>query len=153
MSDVIKVHEVYPYLHVHSAAEAIDFYARAFGAQELFRLTEPGGRIGHAEIKIGHTTLMLADEYPEYGFRGPKALGGTSISMHLHVDNVDALMRQATEAGATVVRELKDEFYGERSGRVRDPFGHEWLLGQHIESVTPEEMQRRFTAMFTGSIP
>src|SRR5262245_51987756 len=145
---VIQVHEVYPYLHVNSAAEAIDFYARAFGAQELFRLTEPSGRIGHAEIKIGPATLMLADEFPEYGFQGPKALGGTTISMHLHVDHVDALMRQAIEAGATVVQELKDEFYGQRSGRVRDPFGHEWLLGQSIESVTPEDMQRRYTAMF-----
>src|SRR6267142_59648 len=143
----IKVHEVFPYLRVRGAAEAIDFYMRAFGAQELFRLAEPGGRIGHAETKIGPATLMLADEHPEYGIQGPQALGGTSVALHLHVDNVDALMKQATDAGATVVRELVDQFYGQRSGTVRDPFGHEWLLGQQIESVTPEEMQRRYTAM------
>jgi PhnB protein len=143
----IKVHEVFPYLRVRGAAQAIDFYTRAFGAQELFRLAEPGGRIGHAEIKIGPATLMLADEHPEYGIQGPQALGGTSVAIHLHVDNVDALMKQATGAGATVVCELVDQFYGERSGTVRDPFGHEWLLGQQIESVTPEEMQRRYTAM------
>jgi PhnB protein len=142
----ITVHEVYPYLRVRGAADAIAFYKRAFGAHELFRLREPAGRIGHAEIKIGPMTIMIADEYPEYGIQGPQALGGTSVAMHLHVDNVDALMQQAVEAGGTVTRELADHFYGERSGVVRDPFGHEWLLGQQIEEVTPEEMQRRFTA-------
>ncbi len=142
-----KVNEVFAYLHVRGAAQAIDFYKRAFGAEEVFRLTEPAGRIGHAEIRIGATILMIADEYPEFGFRGPEALGGTSVSIHLHVDNADALMKQAVEAGATVVRELADQFYGERSGTVRDPFGHEWMLGHEIEKVTPEEMQRRFAAM------
>jgi uncharacterized glyoxalase superfamily protein PhnB len=145
----IRVHDVYPYLRVCGAAQAIDFYRRAFGAKELFRLTEPSGRIGHAEIKIGHTTLMLSDEYPELGIRGPLALGGTSFAIHLHVDRVDAVMRQAIEAGATTVRQAADHSYGERSGMVRDPFGHEWLLGQQIESVTPEEMQNRFTASFS----
>lgn len=144
---VIQIHEVYPYLRVRRAAEAIDFYTKAFGAQELFRLTEPGGRIGHAEIKIGGMVLMLSDEHPEYGIQGPQSLGGTSISIHLHVDQVDALMQQAIDAGATVLRPLADQFYGERSGTVRDPFGHEWLLGQQIEKVAPEEMQRRFSAM------
>lgn len=148
---VITIHEVYPYLHVRGAAEAIAFYQRAFGAHELFRLTEPGGRIGHAEIKIGPVTVMIADEYPEYGIQGPQALGGTSVAMHLHVDNVDALMQQAVEAGGTITRELTDQFYGERSGVVRDPFGHEWLLGQQIEDVSPEEMQRRFTAMLSST--
>lgn len=104
--------------------------------------------MGHAEIKIGGVTLMLSDEYPEYGIQGPQALGGTTFAMHLHVDDVDALMRQAVEAGATVIRELTNEFYGERSGKILDPFGHEWMLGQHIEDVTPEEMQRRYDAMF-----
>lgn len=144
----IKVHEVYPYLRVRGAAQAIDFYARAFGAKELLRLTEPSGRIGHAEIKIGDTTLMLSDEYPELGIRGPLALGGTTCAIHLHVDGVDALMKQAIEAGATTVREAADHFSSERSGMVRDPFGHEWLLGQRIEKVTAEEMQKRFTAVF-----
>ena len=145
----IRVHDVYPYLRVGGAAKAIDFYVRAFGAKELFRLTEPSGRIGHAEIKIGDTTLMLSDEYPELGIRGPLALGGTSFAIHMHVDRVDALMKQAVEAGATTVREAVDHSYGERSGMLRDPFGHEWLVGQQIESVTPQEMQKRFTASFS----
>jgi uncharacterized glyoxalase superfamily protein PhnB len=145
MSDI---HEVYPYLRLHSAAEAIEFYARAFGAKELFRLTEPSGRIGHAEIKIGPATVMLADEYPELGIRGPHSLGGTTFSLHLHVDDVDCAFEQAVKAGATVVRPLQDQFYGERSGTVRDPFGHEWLLGGQIEEVSTEEMQRRYTALF-----
>jgi uncharacterized glyoxalase superfamily protein PhnB len=145
---MIDVHEVYPYLRVHNTAEAIDFYARAFGAEELFRLSEPSGRIGHAEIKIGTTTVMLADEYPEHGIHGPRSLGGTTFSIHLHVGDVDRAFERAVSAGASVVRPLQNQFYGERSGTIRDPFGHEWLLGGHIESVTPEEMQRRYTAMF-----
>lgn len=145
MSDI---NEVYPYLRVRSTAEAIEFYARAFGAKELFRLTEPSGRIGHAEIKIGPATLMLSDEYPEHDIRGPTSLGGTTFSMHLHVTDVDSSFERAVKAGATVMRPLKDQFYGERSGTVRDPFGHEWLLGGSIEEVSTEEMQRRYTAMF-----
>lgn len=141
------VHEVYPYLRVRDAAKAIDFYQRAFGAQELFRLTEPGGRIGHAEVKIGATTLMLSEEYPEMGIVGPQALGGTTFSIHLHVDDADAWIARAVEAGATIVRPATDAFYGERGGTVRDPFGHEWLLGHQIEEVSTEEMQRRYTAM------
>jgi uncharacterized glyoxalase superfamily protein PhnB len=140
----IEVLEVFPYLCVRGAAEAINFYVRAFGAKELFRLAEPSGRIGHAEIQVGSTTIMLADEYPECGFRSPLALGGTPFAIHLHVSDVDALMRRAVAAGATVVRELKNEFYGERSGKIRDPYGHEWLLGQHIEDVSTDEMQRRY---------
>jgi PhnB protein len=145
MSDI---KEVYAYLRVARTSEAIEFYARAFGATELFRLTEPSGRIGHAEIKIGPATIMLADEYPEMDIRGPKALGGTSVAMHLHVTEVDRFFARAVEAGATVVRPLQDQFYGERSGTVRDPFGHEWLLGGELENMTPEEMQRRYTALF-----
>lgn len=144
----VTVHEVFAYLRVHDTAAAIDFYRRAFGAEEIFRLTEPGGRIGHAEIRIGPAIVMLSDEFPEFGLRGPLALGGTASSIHLHVDAVDELMQRAAAAGATVVREPQDKFYGERSGTVRDPFGHEWLLGEHIEDVTPEEMQRRYTALF-----
>ncbi len=144
---VVEIHEVYPYLRVHGAADAIKFYARAFGAQEQFRLTEPSGRIGHAEVKIGPTTVMLADEYPEHGIHGPHSLGGTTFSIHLHVNDVDRAFAQAVDAGATIVRQLQDQFYGERSGTLRDPFGHEWLLGGHIETVTPSEMQRRYTAL------
>lgn len=144
------VHEVYPYLRVRDAGRALDFYKQAFGAEELFRLTEPSGRIGHAEIKIGGTTLMLADEYPEMNIVGPQTLGGTTFSIHLHVDNADAWIERAVAAGATVLRPAADAFYGERSGSVRDPFGHEWLLGHQVEEVSTEEMQRRYTALFQG---
>ena len=145
------IQEVYPYLRVHDSAAAIEFYRRAFGAEELFRLCEPGGRIGHAEVRIGPATVMLSDEYPERGISGPRSLGGTTFSLHLHVEDVDAAFDRAVGAGATIVRPLQDQFYGERSGTVRDPFGHEWLLGGHIEDVTTEEMQRRYTALFQPS--
>ena len=141
-----EVHEVYAYLRVHSTAEAIEFYARAFGARELFRLTAPDGRIGHAQIKFGPATVMLGDEYPEHGFRGPRSLGATTVAIHLHVSDVDQAFEQAVNAGASVVMPLKNQFWGERMAIVRDPFGHEWLLGGHLESVTPEEMQSRYTA-------
>ena len=146
----LVIREVYAYLRLHDTASAIDFYARAFGAVELFRLVEPSGRVGHAEIKIGPATIMLSDEYPEFGIRGPRSLGATSVSIHIHVSDVDRLFANAVAAGATIVRPLQNQFYGERSGTVRDPFGHEWLLGGHLEDLTPEEMQRRFTAPFTG---
>lgn len=142
------IHEVFPYLRLRRAGEAIAFYKRAFGAEEMFRLTEPSGRIGHAQLKIGPITLMLSDEFPEFGIGGPETIGGTSFCIHLHVDDADALIRRAADAGATVVREPSDHFYGERSGTVRDPFGHEWMIGHEIETVTPEEMQRRYSAMF-----
>ena len=147
MTDIL---EVYAYLRVHNTAEAIDFYTRAFGAKELFRLTEPAGRIGHAEIKLGPVTLMLSDEYPESGIRGPRSIGATSVTIHIHAKDVDALFERAVKAGATPLRQPQDQFYGERSGTVRDPFGHEWLLGGHIEDVTPEEMQRRYTRLFAS---
>jgi PhnB protein len=140
------IEEVFPYLRVHSAAEAIEFYARAFGGTEQFRLTAPDGRIGHAQLKFGSATVMLGDEYPEGGIRGPRSLGGTTVAIHLHVSDVDQAFEQAIGAGATVVRPLKNQFWGERTGTVRDPFGHEWLLGGHLESMTPEEMQSRYTA-------
>jgi PhnB protein len=117
-----EIHEVYPYLRVHDSGEAIDFYARAFGAKELLRLPEPSGRIGHAEIKIGPATIMLSDEYPENGIKGPRTLGGTTFSIHLHVDDIDAAFEQAANAGAAVVRPLKDQFYGEEiTRRPRTP--------------------------------
>jgi uncharacterized glyoxalase superfamily protein PhnB len=144
-----EISEVYPYLRVRDADAAIRFYQNAFGASELFRLQEPGGRIGHAEVRIGPATVMLSDEYPEHGIKGPETLGGTSFSLHLHVADVDAAFQRAVQAGATVARPLANQFYGERSGTVRDPFGQEWLLGGHIEDVTPEEMQRRYTELMT----
>ncbi len=141
------VHELFAYLSVSDANAAIDFYAKAFGASEKFRLTEPGGRIGHAELDFNGITLMLADEYPEYGIRGPLAVGGTPVTIHLHVDNADAVIQRALDAGASLERAPQDEFYGERGGVVRDPFGHRWNIGHSIEQLTPEEMQRRYTAL------
>lgn len=146
----MAIHEAFAYLTVDGAAEAIDFYTRAFGAREKFRLAEPNGRIGHAELDFGGTTIMLADAFPEYGLRDPKALGGTAVTMHLHVDDADAAIRRAVEAGATLEREPSDAFYGERGGSVFDPFGHRWLIGHNIEEMSPEEMQRRYTAMMQG---
>jgi uncharacterized glyoxalase superfamily protein PhnB len=150
MSDAAnpEIKEVYAYLRVRNAAQAIDFYRRAFGGEEVFRLTEPSGRIGHAEVKIGPATVMLSDEFPEGGILGPQTVGDTTFAMHVHAGDVDALFARAVEAGATVVRPLQDQFYGERSGTVRDPYGHLWLLGGSIEEVAPEEMQRRYTALF-----
>jgi PhnB protein len=141
------IHELFAYLCVNDAAKAIDFYAKAFGATEKFRLTEPSGRIGHAELDFGGVTLMLSDEYPECDIRGPQALGGTPVSIHLHVDNADRVIGRAVEAGATLERAPKDEFYGERGGVVRDPFGHRWNIGHSIEALEPEEMQKRYTAL------
>jgi PhnB protein len=143
-----RINEVYPYLRVKGAPAAIAFYKNVFGAKERFRLTEPGGRIGHIELDIGNIVLMVSEEYPEYGILGPQAPGATGMAIHLHVDNADELASRAVAAGATMVREPADQFYGERSCLIRDPFGHEWMLGHEIEKVTPEEMQRRFTALF-----
>lgn len=145
---VNQIEEVYPYLRTRDCNAAIEFYQRAFGAVEDFRLTEPGGRIGHAELKFGKTTIMVSDEYPEYGILGPQDSVPTGSSVHLHVEDVDIMTQQAAEVGATIVMEPRDQFYGERSSKVLDPFGHEWLLGSHIEDVSPEEMQRRFDEMF-----
>ncbi len=141
------IHELFAYLRVHDAGKAIDFYKAAFGATEKFRLTEPSGRIGHAELDFAGTTLMLSDEFPEFNIRGPQALGGTTFSIHLHVDNADALVQRALDAGATLEMAPKDQFHGERMGVVHDPFGHRWMIGHTIEDVKPEEMQRRYTAM------
>jgi PhnB protein len=146
----MEIHEMFPYLRVKNAGKAIEFYTRAFGAKEKFRLTEPSGRIGHAELEFGTATLMLSEEYPEFGFLGPQSIGGTSCSIHLHVENCDAMMAHALEQGAALVRPASDAFYGERSGTVRDPFGHEWMVGHQIEEVTPEEMQRRYTVLMKG---
>ena len=147
----MTIHELFPYLRVRNASKAIEFYKSAFGATEKFRLCEPSGRIGHCELDFGATTVMVSDEYPEMNITGPETIGGTSFAMHLHVDDADALIARAVKAGAKVVREPKDQFYGERSGTVRDPFGHEWLVGHSIEKVTPEEMQRRYDDLMKKS--
>ena len=142
-----QVNEAFPYLTVKGAPAAITFYTDVFGAKERYRLTEPGGRIGHAEIELGNVVLMLCDEYPEYGFLGPQKPGTSGAVIHLHVNNADEMAARAVAAGAVMIREAADQFYGERSCTIRDPFGHDWMLGHEIEKVTPEEMQRRFTAM------
>ena len=147
----MKIKELFAYLRVKDAARAIDFYQRAFGATEKFRLAEPTGRVGHAELDFGGATLMLSDEFPEFGIKGPQAIGGTSVSIHLHVDDADAVVERAVAAGATVVVPLRDQFYGERSGTVRDPFGHEWNIGHHLEDVSTDEMQRRYDELMKGS--
>lgn len=147
------IREVYPDLRVDDAARAIDFYTRAFGARESFRLTESSGRVGHAELKLGAATLMLASENPGASVRSPTALGGTTVAIRLHVADVDRLFTTAVAAGASVVRPLADQFYGERSGTIRDPFGHEWILGGHVEDVSTAEMQRRYTELTGGNAP
>lgn len=135
------------YLIVKNARSAIDFYQRAFGAVELFRLTEPSGKIGHAELRFGATVVMVADEYPDFGALAPPSIGGSPVKLHLAVDDADASFARAKAAGAVELRPLTNEFYGERSGLLVDPFGHSWFVSQHVEDVSPEEMQRRFTAM------
>ena len=144
----MATHELYAYLCVRDAGAAMDYYTRVFGARELFRLTEPGGRVGHAELDFDGHTLMLCEEYPEMGVRSPEGFGGTPVTLHLHVDDADALLARAVAAGGTLERPAQDHFYGERSGTVRDPFGHRWLIGHAIEEVAPQEMQRRYTALF-----
>jgi len=146
-----RIHEAFPYLRVKGAPAAIEFYIRVFGARERFRLAEPSGRIGHVELELGNIVLMLSDEFPEYDCLAPQASGSTGFIIHLHCDNADELAARAIEAGATMVREPSDAFYGERSCTIRDPFGHEWMLGHEIERVSPEEMQRRYTAMFEAT--
>ncbi|MGM8228865.1 VOC family protein [Cellvibrio sp. ARAG 10.3] len=142
------IHELFPYLHVHDASAAVEFYGKVFGVKELFRLTEPSGRVGHVELDFNGTILMLSEEYPECGILSARTVGATPVSLHLHVDDADAVVAAAVAAGATLEREPQDEFYGERSGVFRDPFGHRWNVGHSIEKVTPEEMQRRYDAMF-----
>ncbi len=146
----MKVTELFAYLRTRNAAEAIEFYKRAFDATEKFRLVEPSGRVGHAELDIGGFTVLLSDEYPEFDIKSPQSIGGTGVGIHIHVDDCDAVMKKAVAAGATVIREAADHFWGERGGVVRDPFGHEWMIGHHLEDISPEEMQRRFTAMCEG---
>jgi PhnB protein len=143
----MAIREMFAYLCVKNAAEAIDFYTRAFGAREKLRLTEPSGRIGHAELDFDGATLMLADEFPEYGIRAPEPALGTPVTIHLHVDNADEVVGRAVGAGATIEVALADHFHGERSGCIRDPFGHRWNIGHQIEDVSSAEMQRRYTEM------
>jgi PhnB protein len=136
--------EMFPYLCVNDAQAAVDFYTQVFDMKEKFRLTEPGGRIGHVELDFDGATLMVSEEYPEYDIRSPKSIGATGVTIHLHVEDADAVVARALQAGATLHMPLADQFYGERSGSFFDPFGHRWNVGHSIEEVTPQEMQERY---------
>ena len=139
-------HTVTPYLAVEDAARAIEFYTRAFGAKESVRMDAPGGKIGHAELEIGDSRIMLSDPFPQASTKPPKELGGTSFSVMMYVEDVDAAFKRAVDAGATVSMELADMFWGDRFGSVTDPFGHSWSLATHVEDVPPEEMAERAKA-------
>ncbi|MCA9076263.1 MAG: VOC family protein [Planctomycetaceae bacterium] len=143
-------HSLTPYLIVKKAEEAIDFYMRAFGGVELLRLEGPGGSIAHAEVKIGDSPLMLADEHPEYDALSPETVGGSPISLMIYVEDVDSSFERAVNEGATIVQPVEDQFYGDRSGRVKDPFGYTWTLATHIEDLSQEEINERMQAMMSG---
>ena len=143
------IQEVFPYLILRDAPAAIEFYKRVFGAEEIMRLAEPSGRIGHAQLKLGAAMIMLAEEHPDRGVLSPLAYGGAGSFLHLHVENVDEMTQRAAEAGAKILAEPKTQFYGERSSKLQDPFGHQWMLGQHVEDVSTDEMQRRYTAILS----
>lgn len=136
-------HAVTPYLSVRGAARAIDFYKKAFGAAEVMRVPGPDGKLGHAEVRIGDSRIMLSDEYPEMQFLGPATRGGTTVHMHLYVKDVDAVAKKAVAAGAKLVRPVEDKFYGDRSGTLEDPFGHVWHVATHKEELSKAEMRRR----------
>jgi PhnB protein len=140
-----------PYLIVQGAAQAIEFYKRAFGATELLRMPDPQGRVAHAEIRIGDSVIMLADEHPAAGHRGPRSLGGSSVSILLYVADVDSVFERSVHAGAKAQRPVADQFYGDRAGTLEDPFGHVWTIATHIEDVSAEELERRAAAAMRSS--
>jgi len=140
-------HSVTPYLFVRAAAAAIDFYKSVFGATEILRMPGPSGRIMHAELKIGDSIVMLADENPQTGIMSPQTIGGSPSSLLVYVENVDAVMQKALESGAKQLHPVKSQFYGDRSGSLLDPFGHMWSVATHVEDVSPEEMKKRMSAM------
>ena len=143
-------HSVTPYLVVNGAERAIDYYRQAFGAEEVLRLTMPGGKLAHAEIKIGDSRIMLADEFPEWDARGPLTIGGTSVSLMIYVPDCDAVYARAIAAGATPLMPVQDQFYGDRSGSLKDPFGHKWHISTQREKLSQAEIQRRATRMFSA---
>jgi PhnB protein len=139
-------HNITPYLVIKGAAAAIDFYKQAFGATEIMRMPQPDGRVGHAELKFGDSVVMLADEYPELQVVGPKTLGNTSVGLLLYLDDVDKAVERAVSLGATIKKPIADQFYGDRTGTIEDPFGHKWTLAVHIEDVTSLISQRAIRA-------
>ena len=138
---------VCPYLIIKDAAKAIDYYKDVFGANVVFRMDDDKGRVGHAELQIGDSRIMLADEYPEMGYRSATTLGATPVSLHLYIQDCDRVIERAVAAGATIDRPVKDQFYGDRNGTIRDPFGHVWTISTHVEDVSSDEMERRMKQM------
>ncbi len=140
-------HSVTPYLHIKGAAAAIDFYKKVFGAVEVMRMPQPDGRIGHAELKIGSSHVMMADEHPEMKIVGPQTLGNTTIGLLLYVSDADAMFNHAVSLGSRVIKPMADQFYGDRMGTLEDPFGHQWSIATHMEDLSPEEMKKRMDAL------
>jgi PhnB protein len=140
-----------PYLIVDGAAQAIEFYKKVFGATEKMRMPSPGGKVGHAELTLGDSMIMLADEHPEMGARAPRAYGGAAVSLMVYVPNVDDTVKTASAAGAKIVRQVENQFYGDRMGTIEDPFGHRWYVATHVEDVPPEEMAKRAAAAMAKS--
>ena len=136
-------HSITPYLVMSGAVNALEFYKKVFGATELLRMPMADGRLGHAEIRIGDSVIMMADEHPEMGYRGPKSYGGTPVSIMVYVEDVDAVSEKFVAAGGKVQRAVQNQFYGDRSGTFEDPFGHVWTIATHVEDLSPEEMERR----------
>jgi PhnB protein len=143
-------HALTPYLCIKGAAEAIDFYKKAFGATEVMRMAQPDGRVGHAELQFGDSKVMLADEFPDMDFRGPQTWGGSPVHLHLYVEDVDTVFKRAVSAGAKEVKPVQDQFYGDRLGTVADPYGHVWHVSTHKEDLSPEEIGRRAAAQKKG---
>ena len=143
-------HTVAPYLAIKDAVQALEFYQRAFGATESYKILMPDGRLGHAEIRLGDSVIMLSDEFPEYGGKAPTTLGGSPVSIHLYVEDVDAFFKKALTAGAKERKPVVDQFYGDRSGQLEDPFGHLWWVATHKEDIPLAELQRRVAAMSGG---
>ncbi len=154
MADVKPIPDGYPqvtpYLCVDGAAEAIDFYARVLGATERMRMPAPEGKIGHAEIQVGDSVIMLSDEHPDMGVRSPKSIGGTPVAISVYVEDVDAVFQEALAAGATELRPVENQFYGDRTGQFEDPFGHRWDVATHVEDVPPDEMEKRMAEAMGG---
>lgn len=154
MPDVKPIPDGYPrvtpYLHVDGAAAAIEFYVNVLGAKERMRMPGPGGKLGHAELEFGESIVMLADEFPEMDVRGPRSIGGTPVTIHVYVEDVDAVFDAAVQAGATVVRGVEDQFYGDRTGQFEDPWGQRWNVATHVEDVPPDEMEKRMAETMAG---
>src|SRR4051794_34188795 len=147
MADVNPIPEGYPrvtpYLYIDGAAEAIDFYEKVLGAKERMRMPGPDGKLGHAELELGNSVIMLADEFPDMGVRSPKSIGGTPLTLHVYVEDADAVFEAALGAGAKELRPMENQFYGDRSGQFEDPFGHHWSVATHVEDIPPDEMEKR----------